>query len=123
MSLTYAQLFSEGPIQYGLRGDAELWKDLARHLGMDVLPATPGELEARLRKAYRELAGRPLEQEDPFYLARYDRGGMSRGMISPPWWQDRALPLLLERYARLCGLAAGGPQGLAPEGPPGPGNP
>lgn len=51
---------------------------------MDILPATPRALEARLHAANHELAGRPLEQEDPFYLARYDRGGMSRRMISSP---------------------------------------
>jgi molybdenum cofactor cytidylyltransferase len=42
-----------------------------------------------------------LSHPDSFYVERYGHGGMSSGLVSPEFWRDTAVPLLLARHDAL----------------------
>jgi hypothetical protein len=63
------------------------------------LPPTPEALAARVEEAFARLAGNPMSHPEPFFVPRYDHGGMSGGHVNPAWWRETGLPLLLERHA------------------------
>lgn len=103
-------LFSAAPAQWGLRGDPYLWADL--HASLRRRPAPPGSadgLEAVLadelwRLAGIGLAGHPATATAPgpydaVRVPRYPTSGMSGGHVSPGFWWDTAVPLLVERWA------------------------
>ena len=53
-----------------------------------------------LIEAFAELTGHPATSpEEMLYVERYfsPHGGMSSGMVSPGFWRETAVPLLLAR--------------------------
>ena len=98
---TIGQLFNEEPLQWGLRGDPHLWRAMRSHLSSTPLPSSAPELNCQLEQAFQALAGVPLSTHDDFYSAAFDRGGMSGGGISPKFWREEAIPLLVARYSDL----------------------
>lgn len=93
-----AQLFREEPLYWGLRGDPYLWREMAEHLADTPWPASEAALAQLLARLFQELAGLGLDHPTHVHLPRHAHGGMSSGMISPQFWRERAIPLLLERY-------------------------
>lgn len=96
---TVAALFDPPPPQWGLRGDPYLWQELRRHFERTPLPPTAAELTTLLETAFETLTDHPLATPAPFFIERFAHGGMSSGHISPTFWRDEALPLLLARFA------------------------
>lgn len=97
---TLADLFDPEPVQWGLRGDPCLWRELREHFAGTPLPASGAALAACLRQAFRELTAHDLDEAEDFGLARLARGGMSSGMVHVAFWREQALPLLLQRLGR-----------------------
>ncbi|MCP1622354.1 hypothetical protein [Pseudomonas nitroreducens] len=97
-SLSVAELFREEPIQWGLRGDPYLWREMAEHLADAPWPASEAALTQRLTELFEQLAGIDLQHPTHVHLPRHAHGGMSSGMISSAFWRERAIPLLVERY-------------------------
>jgi len=93
------ELFEE-PIQYGLRGDPYLWKDLkVRFEYSDVKNLE--EFSEFLITTFKENTGsEPLTGQN-FGVKHFRFGGMSSGSVSSDFWIDRGFPLLLERYQKL----------------------
>lgn len=116
--MTIADLFKPAPAHWGLRGDPHLWDDLAEALAGRALPPTAEELGGLLEGTIARLLGTPLVRGGaPVFVERYRRGGMSSGGVSPDFWLDTALPLLLARHARATGAAAlGGADGSDDDG-------
>jgi len=100
-SPSLADLFHEEPIQWGLRGDPYLWREMAEHLADTPWPASEAELANLLRQLFEQLTGVSLEHPRPVHLPRHARGGMSSGMVTSEFWRERGIPLLLERYRAL----------------------
>jgi hypothetical protein len=100
-SLTIAGLFREEPIQWGLRGDPYLWREMAEHLADAPWPASEEGLTQRLTRLFEQLAGITLDARKPVHLLRHAHGGMSSGMVSSEFWRERAIPLLVERYRAM----------------------
>ena len=98
-----SELFEDEPVQWGLRGDPCLWEDLKGRLGSLPLPETPDDLQRLLYSAIKELTGNTLEGITPIRVERYDRGGMSSGMLSPEFWRETAIPLLVSRHESMRG--------------------
>lgn len=96
-----AQIFQDEPGQWGLRGDPHLWRELRATLGERPLPETEAQLAALLRQSYALLTGAPLAGQGPVFVERFSHGGMSSGHVSPQFWAETALPLLLARYREL----------------------
>jgi len=105
-------LFDPEPGTWGLRGDPHLWRAMREHLAEGDLPATLGQVRARLHAAFAELAGVDLadEAESRVYRERYAHGGMSSGWISVDHWRETLMPLLARR-ARAVLREAGGVEG------------
>ncbi len=94
-----ARLFVPEPSRWGLRGDPHLWREI-RDAAFDAgtpLPAYDEELRRSMDLLIEEAVGRPLASDDPVFVERFAHGGMSSGMVSPQFWHERAIPLLLER--------------------------
>ena len=97
--MTVASLFQEEPIQWGLRGDPYLWREMAQYFEHTPLPATAEELRVLIETAFESLTGQPISIDKHFFVERFSHGGMSSGHISPEFWRDKAIPLLLARYS------------------------
>jgi hypothetical protein len=92
-----AAVFREEPLRWGLRGDPWLWRELASRFEDVACPATADALTVLVEESFAELTGFPISHPDPIYVERYSHGGMSSGYVSPVWWRESALPLLLAR--------------------------
>lgn len=98
-------LFDPPPDQWGLRGDLFLWMEMRQALCHCELSGGPdGELERsverRLTACFSTLTGTELNGRGELYVARFARGGMSSGQISPVFWQE-AIALLARRAGWL----------------------
>lgn len=96
--MNIADLFVKEPVQWGLRGDPWLWDEMRIHFHNMPLPETAVELRGLLEKAYEVLTEHSLNDEQPFCVERFKRGGMSSGFVSPRFWLETAVPLLLGRW-------------------------
>lgn len=98
---TIGSLFDDAPGQWGLRGDPYLWKEMADLFKFAPLPQTTAELEKELLSSFLSITGKPISVTDHFFVEKFAHGGMSSGHISPQFWRDKALPLLLSRFETL----------------------
>jgi hypothetical protein len=94
-------LFIPEPEQWGLRGDAYLWRALSEELHERSIPATDEGVENLLVERIRDLAAFDVRQERRIAVHRdqFAHGGMSSGQIHVPAWRDRLVPLLIVRAA------------------------
>jgi hypothetical protein len=97
-SRTIAALFEEEPVQWGLRGDPHLWREMRERFGSVPAPGSVEELIALVEQEFEALTGHRMSENEHFYVARYNHGEMLGGGISPEFWRERALPLLRARY-------------------------
>ena len=94
----FIELFCPEPEQWGLRGDPNLWREMAFRLATTPLPHAPDEVSDVLTSVFHEITGHSLSHADDFYCAQFDSGGMSGGMISVAFWRDSGIPMLLNRF-------------------------
>jgi O-acetyl-ADP-ribose deacetylase (regulator of RNase III) len=109
---TVGALFDRQPTQFGLRGDAYLWRELRARLADTPLPEHWFNLRTLITEAIEQVLGEPLagrestpwhdNQAAAIYVPEFDPGhGMSAGAVHVPWWIHTGLPILLDRYAAL----------------------
>lgn len=96
--MTIASLFEDEPWQWGLRGDPYLWREMRAHFEAVPLPAEPDELTRMLTEIFESLTGHSPQSDHPVRVERFCHGGMSSGMVSPPWWMAQGFPLLRSRH-------------------------
>ena len=92
-------IFRDPPPGWGLRGDPHLWIEMRAALGEAPIPDHRDDGLAMLTTTWEALTGFPLTTTSTPQLKRLDHGGLSGGLISPPFWRDVAFPLLLDRLA------------------------
>ncbi len=102
---TMGAIFRDKPQQWGLRGDPFLWVEMKRQLKTTPLPVSPEAARAIVEGVFAMLTGHPISDTEPFFIERYSHGGMSSGYISPEFWRECAMPLLLSRYQALVATA------------------
>lgn len=95
---TLSMFFDARPSRWGLRGDPYLWSEMKDILGTYAYPNTEEQFAALLEQTYQQLTGAPLANPDVIFVERYSHGGMSSGCVSPQFWVETAIPLLLARY-------------------------
>ena len=95
---TIADLFRHEPIDWGLRGDPYLWKDMRDRFLDWLLPDSIEELDGRIRRSFEELAGASIDSKEPIFNPNYDTGGMSSGHIDPQFWRTQALEHLRRQF-------------------------
>jgi hypothetical protein len=106
MSGSISDLFLPEPLQWGLRGDPYLWREMAEHFKGVSLPESQGVLSSMLEEAFLKLTGHPVSYLQHFRVERHAHGGMSSGSISTAFWRERGIPLLLSRFAAQQGAQA-----------------
>jgi hypothetical protein len=92
-----ANLFEQAPSQWGLRGDPFLWQALLEKLGELPLPTNKQTLYSLLSRSFEEIIGYPLTHTEDIYVKQFAHGGMSTGNVSPRFWRETGIPLLLSR--------------------------
>ena len=95
-----SKIFEEEPIQWGLRGDPFLWRELKERFTSIEMPETPEQLKALIEKEYEFSTGHPITYEKHFGVERFRSHGMSSGGISPEFWVKSGIPLLVSRHAK-----------------------
>jgi O-acetyl-ADP-ribose deacetylase (regulator of RNase III) len=105
---TIGELFERAPVQFGLRGDPYLWRELRARFATTALPADWFELRRLLVDAIAEVLEEPLSSRESVgwhdgaaavHVPAFDPGhGMSAGSVHGPWWSHTGIPLLLDRF-------------------------
>ncbi|MDN3654512.1 hypothetical protein QWZ08_02675 [Ferruginibacter paludis] len=93
-----ARYFDPEPIQWGLRGDPHLWRDMKQKTESANIPTTANELEKLLHKLFKNLVGEPPQKGKFIHVEKYETIGMSRGMICSDFWLDKGFSLIIQRY-------------------------
>lgn len=93
-----SKYFDPEPIQWGLRGDPHLWRDMKQKTGNMNIPTTGNAFEKLLYKLFKELTGEDLQKGKNIYVKKYETIGMSKGMISSDFWLNKGFSLLIQRY-------------------------
>jgi hypothetical protein len=91
-------IFNEEPIQWGLRGDPFLWRELKEKLRGVSMPNAPHELQKLIEKEYEKSTGHPISYNEYFGVKRFRSTGMSSGTICPEFWRTKGIPLLVSRH-------------------------
>jgi O-acetyl-ADP-ribose deacetylase (regulator of RNase III) len=102
---TIGALFDRAVMQWGLRGDPYLWRELRARFARTPLPPDWFTLRSLIVTAAEEIVGTPIGQYDPpVHVAHFDPGhGMSAGTVDPSWWARTGLPILIDRYTAARG--------------------
>jgi len=95
-----ADIFSPEPTQWGLRGDKYLWRELKTRFSGIEMPEEPELLKRLLEREYEVATKYPINHKEHFAVERFKHGGMSSGHISPRFWVENGIPLLVSRHTR-----------------------
>ncbi len=96
-------LFQNKPIQWGFRGDPEMWDKLKTSFGSIENNFSQLEFENELTYRFHKI----IESEgkkssnNTVKFENFSQRGMSGGYISLDWWEKSGLPLLKNRYLEL----------------------
>ena len=96
-AITSALAFEDRPHRWGLCGDPCLWEEMARLVDLPTR-ASLQQVHAHLLGLFAGLTGGSLDADEPIRVDRYETGGLSEGWVSPAFWREEAIPLLLGRY-------------------------
>ena len=96
-----AVLFETKPLQWSLRGDPSLWKEIVETIGELPLSDTETQLMELLNSTFDRLVGYPLTHQEDVYIERYAHGGISSGYVCLKFWREKLLPMLQVRYTEL----------------------
>ena len=94
---TVGGLFEKEPVQWGLRGDPHLWREMREYFKEVPCPAKFWDLASLINEAFGKLTGHPITHPEPFYVEKYSHGGMSSGHVNPQFWRETAIPILQSR--------------------------
>ncbi|MEO0321995.1 MAG: hypothetical protein AAF447_03490 [Myxococcota bacterium] len=95
-------VFARQGVRWGFRGDPHFWSALQERF-VGTTQASPEAFREALSAAFDELTaeGRSTARGRGLALSWLPRGGLSGGIIALSFWNDTALPLLVERFAGL----------------------
>ena len=97
-------LFAPPPGRWGLRGDPLLWDALRRLFDGMAMPDDLDTLNRALNIGFAELTGTALADAPdtmPVSWTKGTKGGMSNGIVSPPFWRDVGFPMIRDRWQGL----------------------
>lgn len=95
--MNIADLFRERPDTWSLRGDPHLWDEMEESFRQIPVPADTGTLEKLLQQSFENFAGVPITYDREHVVERYDKGGVSSGVILPTFWRNEIVPMILGR--------------------------
>jgi hypothetical protein len=99
-----SDLFDPAPKVWGLRGDLFLWLEMRQALCLVPIPEQSEAMRATIASAIHALIGHGLDGRADVFVRRYDRGGMSSGVVNGPFWVDKFTQLMEQRARWLASL-------------------
>jgi hypothetical protein len=99
--LSVGELFKVEPVQWGYRGDPQLWKELRSKFSCTSLPKDSNELSLMLSHGFEDAVGEPLEYCETALVHRFHTHGMSSGLVSGRFWRNVGFPLIVSRFEEL----------------------
>lgn len=95
-----SEIFEKEPQQWGFRGDPHLWRELKSQFRDIDMPREPEQLKIIIENEYQNCTGLPITHSESFCVDRFKKSGMSSGAISPSFWVNTAVPLLVGRHQK-----------------------
>jgi molybdenum cofactor cytidylyltransferase len=93
-----SKFFYPEPIQWRLRGDQPLWRDMKVKTVRTNIPISSNDFEKLLYKLFKELTGELPQKGKNIYLKKYETIGLSNGVVCSDFWLDKGFSLLIQRY-------------------------
>jgi hypothetical protein len=93
-----SKYFEPEPLQWGLRGDPHLWRDMKQKTATTNIPTTGPEFKKLLYKLFKELTGQEPAYGKFIHVEKYRDIGMSSGVVCSDYWLDKGFSLLIQRY-------------------------
>ncbi|WP_187703052.1 hypothetical protein [Nocardia yunnanensis] len=106
--ITFDALFHRTPVQWGLRGDPQLWDALRERFRGQPVPREFWDVRKAVEAGMAEILGIELgavqsRDADHVQIPRFELGfGMTDGTVSLRWWRDTGIPLLIDRAGAVC---------------------
>lgn len=101
MKASVSLIFEHKPEQWGFRGDPYLWEELQQSFSKISLPCSEQCFIQYFKQFFQKHTDHPLNTESPFFVEKYAHGGMSSETISPEFWKETVLPLLVTRLHQV----------------------
>lgn len=92
-----SEIIFKEPLQYGLRGDPYLWKELKAEYEYSTINSLD-DFKKMLLNCFKKVTNDLPMLGKTFYVEQYSFGGMSGGVISSDFWIEDGFPLLEERF-------------------------
>jgi len=93
------------PGSFGLSGEAYLWEDFKSYFMEQPAIETEEEFARELSRAFESLTGASIESRSFVFVKRYNRGGVSSGLVDPWNWSAVILPRMMDRYLNAAALS------------------
>lgn len=94
---TVTDLFDPVPDGWGLRGDLYLWLEMRSALNHVPIPDRAETLDQIISSLFFVLTGAELSPEIQVRVTRFERGGMSSGMVDGDFWHNTLIPMIRQR--------------------------
>lgn len=96
-------LFNKRPSKWGLNGDQYLWCAMQDCFASIAIPETEERLQKLIHTVFFGITGVNLKNAKgiPFYAKNLDKEGVRNGMVSPSFWLQIAIPLIISNYRVL----------------------
>lgn len=90
-------IFEEKPEQWGFRGDPYLWEEMKKEFSRVSITISSDDFIKKFNAIFEKLTGNPLASTTDIFLEKYAHGGMSSGRICVEFWNEKILPMLVDR--------------------------
>lgn len=94
--MNFKELMQSRPKQWGLRGDPYLWDEIRQHLANVRVPINQDTLTQIIQQAFEDITGQPINNGSNIFIERYSQGGISSGRVSSHFWNNKAIPFLIQ---------------------------
>ena len=94
---TVTDLFDPVPDGWGLRGDLYLWLEMRSALNHVPIPDRAETLDQIISSLFFVLTSAELSPEVQVRVSRFERGGMSSGMVDGDFWRGTFIPMIQNR--------------------------
>ena len=101
MNKDLSLIFERKPIQWGLRGDPYLWKEMQGACVGKSLDIDAYGVAKFVADYFQKVTEQPLMVDARAYVERFAHGGMSSGTVDGGFWIAEGIPLLIENLRRV----------------------
>lgn len=97
---TVNNLFGDEPLQFGLRGDKGLWKELELKY-LNFRWSDKIQIFQEIKSQIELILNSSIDETKMIYIKRFAKGGMSSGKVSTKYWLRIGIPTIIARFKYL----------------------